>query len=437
MPSNSPIYSLSERDKAAVWHPFTPIKTAGPPIALVKGEGAYLIDEEGNRYLDAIASWWVNVHGHAHPYLAKKIYEQALELEHTIFAGFTHKPAVELAEKLLHFFDGHFSKVFFSDNGSTSVEVAIKMALQYFQNTNQKRSKILALNNAYHGDTFGSMSVGGRNVFSEAFSDLLFDVHFVEPTIENNEQFFNKLEQNLKTNQYAAFIFEPLVQGASGMLMYEANWLSKLIMLCQTYGVICIADEVFTGFYRTGKQFASNYLSEKPDIICLSKSLTGGMMALGATLATPKIFEAFVSNNKHHTFFHGHSFTANPIACSAANASLDLMADSDFENRVLMIIQRFEKEKLKFAQHEALIETRVLGCILALEIKTTGVTGYLNGLSEKATDFFLKKGIYLRPLGNVLYVTPPYIISENELDTIFNAIDEFLIQHLEFLKTGL
>lgn len=432
MPINLPTYSLSERDKASVWHPFTPIKTSGNPIALVKGEGAYLIDEDGNRYLDAVASWWVNVHGHAHPYLAKKIYEQALKLEHTIFAGFTHQPAVDLAERLLHFFDGHFGKVFFSDNGSTSVEVALKMALQYFKNTNQKRRKILAFEHAYHGDTFGSMSVGSRNVFTEAFTDLLFDVEFI-PTkqVENQNEFVHQLESKIKTGEYAAFIFEPLVQGASGMLMHDAHWLSGLIKLCQANGIICIADEVFTGFYRTGKRFASDYLTEKPDIICLSKALTGGMMALGATLATPKIFNAFVSDNKHHTFFHGHSFTANPIACAAANASLDLMAELDFKTHVERITQRFRKEQEKLALHPALIEARTLGAVLALEIKTNWETGYLNGVSELATSFFLKKGIYLRPLGNVLYVTPPYIVTNAELDFIFIAIDEFLSEHVK------
>lgn len=429
MPNNLPIYSLSERDKVSVWHPFTPIKTAGNPIPLVKGEGAYLIDENGNRYLDAIASWWVNVHGHAHPHLAKKVYEQALQLEHTIFAGFTHEPAVNLAERLLRFFDGHFGKVFFSDNGSTSVEVALKIALQYFQNINQKRTKILALTNSYHGDTFGSMSVGSRNVFSESFSDLLFGVHFIENHSNDDEFYFNQLEKELQSNNYAAFIFEPLVQGASGMLMHDAVWLSKLIKLCQSYGVICIADEVFTGFYRTGKRFASHYLTAKPDIICLSKALTGGMMALGATLVTPHIFNAFDSENKHHTFFHGHSFTANPLACAAANASLELMETPNFESNVIRISQRFAFEQKKYSRHPKLIEARHLGAILALEIKTHAETGYLNQISEKATTFFLSKGIYLRPLGNVLYVTPPYIVSDAELDQIFKNIDLFLEEH--------
>ena len=292
--------NLQERDIAVIWHPFTPLKQAPAPIPIVQGKGVFLTDEDGNQYIDAISSWWVNLHGHAHPYIAEKIYEQAKILEQVIFAGFTHRPAIELAERLLPKLPGRFSKIFYSDNGSTATEVAIKMALQYWWNREafgdepsaggqqKSRKKILAFNNSYHGDTFGAMSISDRSIFTLAFQDKLFEVIFIDtPATENLDTLKAIIDK--EGDEIAAFIYEPLLQGAGGMKMYEAGLLDELLHTVKKHGIICIADEVMTGFGRTGKLFASAYCREQPDIICLSKGLTGGTMALGVTAAAPHI----------------------------------------------------------------------------------------------------------------------------------------------------
>jgi len=315
--------TLTERDLKVIWHPYTQMKTAMPPVPIVRGEGACLFDENGKKYIDAVSSWWVNIHGHAHPYIAQKVSEQLRKLEHVIFAGFTHEGAVELAERLLEILPANQQKVFYSDNGSTAVEVAIKMCLQYWHNKGQNRTKILAFKNAYHGDTFGAMAVSGRSAFTAAFDSLLFDVEFIDLPDKENITNLQSLISNL-SHQTACFIFEPLVQGAGGMLMYEARYLDELMAHCRNEGVLMIADEVFTGFGRTGKAFASNHVTEQPDIMCFSKGLTGGTMALGLTTCTQQIYDAFLSDDHLKTLFHGHSFTANPVAIAAALASLDL-----------------------------------------------------------------------------------------------------------------
>src|SRR5471030_552585 len=318
--------TLVDRDSKVIWHPYTQMKTALPPIPIVRGEGACVYDENGKKYIDAVSSWWANIHGHAHPYIAEKVAEQLKKLEHVIFAGFTHEGAVELAERLLKILPGNQQKVFYSDNGSTAVEVAIKMCLQYWHNKGENRTKIIAFNNAYHGDTFGAMAVSGRSAFTAAFDQLLFEVEFIDLPNENNIQNLKSKIVNLKS-QLACFIFEPLVQGAGGMLMYEAQYLNELMAHCRKEGVLLIADEVFTGFGRTGKRFACDHLTEQPDIMCFSKGLTGGTMALGLTTCSQQIFDAFLSDDRLKTLFHGHSFTANPVACAAALASMDLFLD--------------------------------------------------------------------------------------------------------------
>lgn len=419
--------TIQERDKKVVWHPFTQIKTAPLPISIVRGDGTYFYDEKGKRYIDGIASWWVNVHGHCHPYLSKKISEQLQTLEHAIFSGFTHEPAVQLAERLLKRLPENQSKIFYSDNGSTAVEVALKMAFQYWSNQSISKTKVIAFENGYHGDTFGGMSVGARNAFNLPFTKLLFDVIHIPVPIEGKEQeTLNALNDALKQNDIAAFIFEPLVQGAGGMVMYPAKALDELIKICRDKNVITIADEVMTGFGRTGKFFANDFLLHKADIICLSKGLTGGVMPLGATSCAQFIYDAFLSDDKMKTFFHGHSYTANPTACSAALASMDLFDKSEaFEN-----IHRIEQQHNLFSQkirlHKALIDVRQLGTIIAFEVKTKEETNYLNSLSEIISEFFISRGIILRPLGNVLYVLPPYCISNEDLRIIYDAIEAFL-----------
>jgi len=419
--------NFSERDSKVIWHPFTQVATASIPIGIIRAEGCWLYAEDGRKYLDGTASWWVNAHGHSNKYIAEKIYEQALKLEHIIFAGFTHEPAIKLAEKIIELLPGNQSRVFYSDNGSTTVEVALKMALQYFHNKGEKRTKIIAFRNAYHGDTFGAMSVAERNAFSAPFNDLLFDVEFISAPENGNEKASEEnLELLLKDNNIAAFIFEPLVQGANGMRMHSSESLSKMIKTCRQHDVITIADEVFTGFYRTGKPFSCSWLSEQPDIMCLSKTLTGGTLALGITAAPEFIYEAFISNEINKTFFHGHSFTANPLACAAALASLDLFAENGCIEKINEIVLSHAEFAKEIESSHKVEEIRLKGTILAIELKTTDVRGYLNPAAAEITRYFLEEGIYLRPLGNVIYCTPPYVIKKEELQLIYQSLKDFL-----------
>lgn len=415
-------------DQKFVWHPFTHLKYAEAPIHLVKGEGSYFYDVAGNKLFDGISSWWVNLHGHCHPYISAKVSQQLYTLEHAIFSSFTHEPAVVLAKRLIGHLPKNQEKIFYSDNGSTAVEVALKMTLQYWSNLGIKKKKFIAFENAYHGDTFGGMSVGARNVFNNAFDSLLFDViHVPLPDAEN----IDNLKETLKTwftnhNDIAGFIFEPLIQGAAGMLMYEASYLDELIAICQQHKVICIADEVMTGFGRTGKFFATDYLQNKPDIICLSKGLTGGYMPLGVTSCAQFIYDACVSEDKTKTFFHGHSYTANPTACSAALASLDLMEKEETWQQIQMISLAFKDFAAKHKKHKKITNIRNLGTVLAIEINTQEHTHYLNAAAETLASYFIKRNVIVRPLGNVLYLIPPYCTLKPELETVLAVFEDFL-----------
>ena len=417
--------TLVERDMAVIWHPYTQMKTAQPPIAIVRGEGSCLYAEDGTKYIDAVSSWWVNIHGHAHPYIAQKVAEQLNKLEHAIFAGFTHPGAVELAERLLAMLPANQKKAFYSDNGSTAVEVAIKMCLQYWHNKGERRTKIVAFKNAYHGDTFGAMSVSGRSAFTAAFDSLLFEVEFIDLPNAGNIEAIKSQISDLKS-QISSFIFEPLVQGSAGMIMYNAEYLNQLMAHCRAEGVLMIDDEVFTGFGRTGKNFACDHVQVQPDIMCFSKGLTGGTMAFGLTTCTQAIYDAFLSDDKMKTLFHGHSYTANPVACAAALASLDLFVDPATQRN----INRIERKHAEFAKsiifHRAIKSTRQTGTILALEWETGGNTSYFSSLRDKLYHYFLDKGIILRPLGNVIYILPPYCITDIELDYIYQIIGQAL-----------
>ncbi len=414
---------LTEADRKYIWHPYTPLLPQADILPVVKAEGCYLYLENGRKILDAVSSWWVNLHGHSHPYLAEAIYKQALSLEHVIFAGFTHQPAVNLATRLLEILPYNQSKVFYSDNGSTAVEVGLKMAFQYWHNKANPRKKVIALSGAYHGDTFGSMSVGSRSFFTEPFFPFLFDVTFVDVKSETVLADFQKLVQS---DDSAAFIFEPLVQGAGGMQMYDACLLDNLIKIAQANDVICIADEVMTGFGRTGKLFASDYLTCQPDIICLSKGLTGGFMPLGVTTCTDAIIEAYQSEDVLKTFFHGHSYTANPLACAVASASLDLLLDSECKKSINRIAEKHKLFAGKIRNHKRVKEVRNLGTILAVEIQTGGEGNYIDEIRNDLYRFFLDRNLLLRPLGNVIYLIPPYVISDTELDIIYKAIEELM-----------
>ncbi|MBS0032195.1 adenosylmethionine--8-amino-7-oxononanoate transaminase [Chitinophaga sp. 22321] len=418
--------SLSARDQDLIWHPYTQMQTAPAPVGIVRGQGALLFDENNNSYIDATSSWWVNIHGHAHPHIAQQLAAQALQLEHCIFAGYTHPPAVNLAERLLKILPDNQRRVFYSDNGSTAIEVALKMAIQYWDNKGTRKHKILAFKNAYHGDTFGAMSVSGRSVFTRVFDDLLFDVHFLDvPTAENISQIITAIAA-LQPEDIAAFVFEPLLQGSGGMIMYDATAFEQLLQYCSSRHILLIADEVMTGFGRTGKNFAMEYVQTKPDIICLSKGLTGGTMALGVTTSTAAVYEAFLSSDKLKTLFHGHSFTANPLACTAALASMDLFIDPACATNRQRIHEKHIAFLSELQQWAVIKNARLLGTILAFEIITTNADGYTNSLADQLHRFFREKRIMLRPLGNTLYILPPYCITNEQLDQVYNSIRELV-----------
>ncbi len=418
---------LSERDKEVIWHPYTPMKLRPDAIGIVKGDGVYLEDEQGNRYIDAISSWWVNLHGHSHPYIAQRISEQLLTLEHCIFAGFTHEPAVSLAERLLPILPGEMKKIFYSDNGSTAVEVAMKMALQYWGNKGENKKKLIALEGAYHGDTFGAMSVSERSIFTEPFNEKLFDVAFIPyPHAGSEAESMAALEALLQAEDTAAFIVEPLVQGTAGMRMYDAEILGKYFDLCKKYNALIIADEVMTGFGRTGTLFACDTVSTAPDIICLSKGLTGGTMPMGITATTGQVFDAFYDDDILKTLYHGHSYTANPIACTAALASLDLLLDDACtvaRNRIGSMHRKFA-EAIK--GNEKILDVRCKGTILAIELNTGTPTSYNNSQRDFIYKFFINKNMLIRPLGNIIYLIPPYCITNEELAYLYSTIKELM-----------
>jgi len=420
---------IQNRDRDLIWHPYTQMKDAAPFIPMVRGEGSYLFDENGNQYIDAVSSWWTNIHGHAHPHIAEAIYRQAQKMEQVIFAGFTHPAAVHLAEMLLQRIPFH-QKVFYSDNGSTAVEVAIKMALQFYWNKGQQRKKIIAFKDAYHGDTFGAMSISARGVFTAPFQNLLFDVEFIPTPVPGNEQVakdeLNALIQRYGVNEIAGFIFEPLVLGSGGMLMYSETVLDELLGICKANQIITIADEVMTGFGRTGKFLATDYCQNKPDIICLSKGITGGFLPFAATTCTNGIYEAFLSNDKAKMFFHGHSYTANPLGCAAGIASLELFEKEKTLDRVAEIEKMHGAFASEIRTDAHLKDVRFRGTIIALELNTDDTTGYLNTIRDRAYNFFMERKIILRPLGNIIYILPPFCTSGEDLQKVYLAIKDFL-----------
>jgi len=424
---------LAEKDKKYILHPFTTYRENEFNIPVVRGEGALLFDENGREYIDAVGSWWVNLHGHSHPYINQKISEQLNRLEHVMFSGFTHAPAVDLAERLLARLGGSFSQLFYSDNGSTSVEVALKMAVQYWKNKHgETRKTCIAFRNSYHGDTFGSMSVSERDVFVEPFLDLLFSVGYIDvPGDTTIDSVAASLEELIKQHRPAAFIFEPLVQGAGGMRMYRPEHLDRLIAICHTHGVLCIADEVMTGFGRTGKWFACDHLRNKPDLICLSKGLTGGYLPLGVTAFSDEIASVFTSGEAARTFYHGHSYTANPLACTAALASLDLMEKEETQLDLVRIEKAHRQFAARLASHPLVQDARVSGVILAFDVNR-GDEGYfyLHPVKNILYSFFIAEGVVLRPLGNVIYIIPPYCIADAQLQQVYKAVEKGL-EHLQ------
>ncbi len=420
--------SLIDRDKDVLWHPFSHHSLEPPRMAIRHGEGAWLVTEDGKQILDAVSSWWVNLHGHGNRYIAEAIAEQATRLEHCIFAGFTHEPAVTLSELVLEVLPSNQKKIFFSDNGSTAVEVGIKMAIQadvLRSGGVSRRKTVVALEGGYHGDTFGAMSVSGRGSFTAPFFDYLFDVkHISVPTPENLPEVCEHFEALCRDESVLAFIYEPLVQGAGGMNMYGAPELNRLLTIAKQHDVTLIADEVMTGFGRTGTLFASAQMETSPDIMCLSKGITGGFLPLGATTCTEDIYQAFENPDRQTFFFHGHSYAGNPLACAAGIASMQLLRGSTCTQQLEDIAQSHKEAVTSLQDAPGLEHTRSLGTIFAVDLQTNEATNYQNPLRDRLYSFFLDRGLLIRPLGNVLYVMPPYCTTRAELARCYDAIRE-------------
>jgi adenosylmethionine---8-amino-7-oxononanoate aminotransferase len=399
-----------------IWHPYTQEATEAAPLYIERGEGAHLYTRDGRRLIDAISSWWVNIHGHGHPAIAEAVAAQARKMEHVIFAGFTHEPAEELAGRLAAIVPASLDRLFFSDNGSTAVEVAIKMAVQYWHNLGRpQKQRIVALEHAYHGDTIGAMSISDDSPFTAAFDSLRLPVLRVSGS--------NDLERLLEArhDEIAAMIVEPMVQGAAGMKMYGADLLRRYSELCAAHNVIFIADEIFTGFGRTGRMFACEHAGISPDIMCLSKGLTGGFLPLAVTLCTGKIYEAFYSLDRSKAFFHGHSYCANPLGCAAANAALKIFETEPVFERIAAI-EAIHRERLQeFREHPAVRCVRMLGTIAAIELKADD-PGYFSGLRSRLYASFIENGVLLRPLGNVIYTVPPYVIAPDDLRYVYDVV---------------
>ena len=406
-----------------VWHPFTQHALQPDMVKIERGEGAYLFAADGRRIIDAISSWWVVTHGHCHPPIVRAIQKQAEQLNQIIFAGHTHEPAEQVASAMLRLAPRGLDYVFFSDSGSTSVEVALKMALGYWHNIGEPRSRIVVMQHSYHGDTIGAMSVGARGVFNAAYGPLLFDVATVPfPSKGQEQETLDALEAACR-DKPAAFIVEPLILGAGGMLMYSAWVLKEMKRICEAAGVWFIADEVMTGWGRTGTLFACEQAGVTPDIACYSKGLTGGALPLAVTLCRDEIFEAHFSQDRSRTFFHSSSYTANPIACAAAKTNLDLWNDPAVAARVASVAAMQEKALTTLRAHERFKNVRRTGTITALELEVRD-GGYLAGIGPKLLAFFGNRGLLLRPLGNTIYVMPPYCVTQADLDEIYAAIAE-------------
>ena len=416
--------SLVERDTDRVWHPYTQAGFGQVPLPVSSARGSALLLEDGRRILDGISSWWCCLHGHGEARLAKAAAAQFEKLDHVLFAGVTHEPAVRLAERLCEVVPHNFDRVFYSDNGSTAIEVALKLSVQLARNRGARKTTIVALEGGYHGDTFGAMAVGARSIFSAPFDELLFSVEYL--SIDGTLADIERCEALCKKGDVACFIFEPLVQGAGGMRFVDANVLDRYCKIFQRHGSLCIADEVMTGFGRTGALFATSEMSVAPDLICLSKGITSGTLPLAVTLCRDSLYREFISNDHSRTFFHGHTFTANPIACAVALTSLEITLSDECVAQRKRIEQAHTLCAERVLGHPRVRNPRVKGTILALDLVSDGLKGYRSGIAQQAREFFIERGVLLRPLGDVLYFMPPYCFSDDELSRVHVAIEEFV-----------
>ncbi|MEO1022774.1 MAG: adenosylmethionine--8-amino-7-oxononanoate transaminase [Bacteroidota bacterium] len=423
-----------------LWHPFTILKGMPDPLKVKKGQGIYLTLEDDREIMDCISSWWVNLHGHAHPRITEAITKQAQELEHVIFAGFTHDPAEQLAERLVNKLPTNLNRVFYSDNGSTAIEIGMKIAYQYWKNIGQERSTFICFEDAYHGDTVGAMSVGERNTFNDVFNDWLLDVEIIpfphtwlgdEERAQKEDAVIEHLERLLDEHpaKYAGILMEPLIQGAGGMRMCSEEFMQKLHWVNRQFDVLLIFDEVMTGFGRTGDYFACTRAQVQPDIIAVSKGITGGFLPLSATIVSEEVYQAFNSSDPDKTLWHAHSYTANPLGCAAALASLDLLEEDESAFKDL---EQLHLENMSSLQsHPRLDRFRVKGTIAAMDVLNKEERGYFNTISQRIKKTSIDHGFLLRPLGNVIYFMPPYCVTSDEVAAMWNVIPGILEEVLD------
>ncbi|RZN84683.1 MAG: adenosylmethionine--8-amino-7-oxononanoate transaminase [Winogradskyella sp.] len=417
--------SLKERDKKHLWHPLKQHQTHPESLAIVKAKGCTLTDEDGNEYIDAISSWYTCIFGHCNDYIVNKVSQQMRQLDQIMFSDFTHEPAVKLSEELIKILPQNQNRIFFNDNGSTAVEAGIKMALQYYYNRGQKRSIFIAFKNGFHGDTFGAMSVSGLSVYNGPFEEFLIDVKRIPVPDGNNHEFIlNQLKEYSSNLDIAGFIYEPLVQGAAGMKIHNTEGLNEILKFCKSNHILTIADEVMTGFGKTGQYFASDYIETKPDIICLSKALTAGLLPMAITSCTEDIYDAFLSNEMAKGFFHCHTYSANPIACSASLAVIELLTSEETQQNINRISESHQQFSERIKTHPKVKSTRHIGVIFALDLDIE-VPRY-GDLRDKLLKFFMSNGVFLRPLGNTIYIQPPYIISDQQLNKVYAIIENSL-----------
>ena len=417
--------TLQERDKKHLWHPLKQHQTHPNSLGIVKAKGCMLTDENGNEYIDAISSWYTCMFGHCNDFITSRVYEQMQTLDQIMFSDFTHEPAVKLSEELIKILPKNQNRIFFNDNGSTAVEAGIKMALQYYFNLGEKRNTFIAFEDGFHGDTFGAMSVSGLSVYNGPFEDFLMDIQRIPvPNGENNQAILTQLQKIVLENDIAGFIYEPLVQGAAGMKIHQAEDLNEILKFCAENNILTIADEVMTGFGKTGNNFASDEVATKPDIICLSKALTAGLVPMAITSCTEEIYTAFLSNDISKGFFHCHTYSANPIACSAALASIELLQSEEIQKNIAFITKSHQLFEERIKNHPKVKSTRSKGVILAIDLETNSER--YGGLRDKLLAKFMSEGVFLRPLGNTIYIQPPYVITKEQLQKVYQVIEESL-----------
>ena len=417
--------TLKERDKKHLWHPLTQHKLHPDTIAITKAKACVLTDENGNEYIDAIASWYTCMYGHCNDYITSRVTSQMERLDQIVFSGFTHEPAIKLSEKLIKILPENQNKIFFSDNGSTSVEIGIKMALQYHFNKGEKHNTLIAFEEGFHGDTFGAMSVSGLSFYNSPFEDFFLNVKRIPtPNGSNHSDILETLKSIIENNKIAGFVYEPLVQGAAAMKMHNAEGLNLILEFCKTHNIITVADEVMTGFGKTGKHFASLYMETKPDIICLSKALTGGLLPMAITSCSQNIYDRFYSDDISKGLLHAHTYSANPLACAAALAGIELLQSNDIQKNIKNIIASHKIFGRRIKNHPKVESIRQTGVIFALDLNIK-MPRYGN-LRDKLFKFFMMNGVFLRPLGNTIYIQAPYVISKKQLEKVYQVIEQAL-----------